>query len=269
LDSRWARWPIAIAIPLAMLAWAAWSNRSEDLAHIDRPFRELHGTESVGERRALASLLDESYAVLRSPELQDALGALAAQYPAIYARKEQPNASPAEIADFVALKTPGSRYVQVDVRLIDGAPDFLGMAGEHGAGVGRYADIVLVRPVLGAWTAQDLVMRSCAINVAAHEYAHTLSTSPIVYDAAVTDTRPGEGRIAGRTNRTAPVASYLLGTIAQCVWLERQGRIRPGGLAGCVEVFGVNSGNPARCDDFTEGQAVAPRPDLPPLRPPL
>jgi hypothetical protein len=269
LDSRWARWPIAIAIPLAMLAWAAWSNRSEDLAHVDRPFRELHGTESEGERRALASLLEESYAVLRSSDLQDALVALAPRYPTIYARGEQLAASPNEVADFVALRTPGARYVQVDVRLIDGAPNFLGMAGEHEAGVGRYADIILVRPVLGAWTARDPVMRSCAVNVAAHEYAHTLSTSPIVYNAAFTDTRPGEGRIAGRTDRTAPVASYLLGAVAQCVWLERQGRIRRDEIAACVEVFGVNSGNPARCNAFAEGQPVAPRPDLPPLRPPL
>lgn len=252
-----------------MLAWAAWSNRSEDLAHTDQPFRELHGTQSEGERQALASLLQESYAILRSPELQDALVALAPRYPAIYARDEQPAASPVQVADFVALRTPGARYVQVDVQLIDGAPGFLGMAGEHEAGVGRYADIVLVRPVLGAWTARDPVMRSCAVNVAAHEYAHTISTSPIVYDAAFTDTRPGERRIAGRDDREAPIASYLLGSIAQCVWLERQGRVRPGGLAACVEVFGVNSGNPARCNAFAEGQPVVPRPDLPPLRPPL
>lgn len=252
-----------------MLAWVAWSNRSEDQVHLDQPFRELHGTQSDGERRALTNLLEESYALLRSPELQAALASLASRYPAIYARNQQPGATPAEVADLVALKTPGARYVQVDVQLIDGARGFLGMAGEHEAGVGRYADIVLVRPVLGAWVARDPVMRSCAVNVAAHEYAHTLSTSRIVYNAAFTDTRPGEGRIAGRTDRTTPVASYLLGTLAQCLWLQGQGRVPRDGLAACVEVFGVNSGNPARCGAFAEGQPVAPRPGLPPLNPPL
>jgi hypothetical protein len=252
-----------------MLGWVAWSNRSEDLAATDRPFRELHGTQGEDERKALASLLENSYAVLRSPELQDALRTVAPRYPVIYARNDDQTASPAEVADLLALRTPGARYVQVDVRLIDAAPDFLGMAGEHEAGEGRYADIKLVRPVLSAWAARDQVMRSCAINVAAHEYAHTLSTSPIVYDAAFTDTRPGEGRIAGRTDRENPVASYLLGTLAQCVWLQRQGRIGRDGIAACVEVFGATSGNPARCGAFQRGEPVTPRPDLPPLNPPL
>jgi hypothetical protein len=191
----------------------------------------------------------------------------------VFANKQQQAMGPLEVGDLVALRPTGSRYVQVDVWLVGAeqgaALGYLGMAAEHSAGEGRYSDIELVRPLLDAWASTDPVMRSCAINVAAHEYAHTLSTTPFVYRTAFTDTSLGEVRITSRRDRSTPVASYLLGTLAQCTWLQKQGRIEREDVPACVEVFGVASGNPQRCQSFADGGPIAPRPDLPPLNDPL
>lgn len=273
METRWARWPFAIAIPVLMLAWVAVRNVEEDRPHVGAPFRALHGVETDADRQALSSLLDQSYATLRSPELEANLRVLAPRYPTVFANTRQQSVGLLEVGDLLALRRPGSRYVQTDVWLVPGemgaALGYLGMASEHSAGEGRYSDIELVRPLLDAWRSPDPVMRSCAVNVAAHEYAHTLSTTPFVYRTAFTDTSAGEERIAGRSDRSTPVASYLLGSLAQCTWLQQQGRIDRADVARCVEAFGVGSGNPQRCRSFADGQPISPRADLPPLNNPL
>lgn len=258
-----------LLIPLAMLGWVAFGNSAEDQA---RPYRAIKGTASAAEAEALGQLLDEAYATLRSEAFQQNLRDLADRYPAIYARRGQQDASAGQLADYVALKPLGSRFVNADVILIGGVePDaqhFLASAGQ-GPGEGRYSDILLGRFVMTHWRAGDRVRRSCAINVAAHEYAHTISITPFVYEPAFTDTRLGEHQIAHRKDRSTPVASYLIGAVAQCTWLQAKGRIARADVPACVAAFGVASGNDERCDAFPGDTPVAPRPDLPPLNPNL
>jgi hypothetical protein len=259
-----------LAIPAAMLLWVVVGNIREDQAALAAPFRQLHGVTSAAERAALTDLVTEAYHVIRSPELQENLRALGARYPAIYHHPGRQAATAGQTADLLALKPFGSRYVPVDVILEDAAGGFAGMAGENAAGHGRYSDVVLTRPVLQAYRSPDIVMRSCAVNLAAHELAHTLSRTPFLYQPAFTDTSdPRQDRIPGRQDRTTPVASYLIGSLAQCTWLQRKGRISAGELAGCVEVFGTAAGNDQRCGQFANGEPVVPRPGLAPATPPL
>lgn len=261
---------LACVIALGMLGWVAYGNFREDQAVRDSPYRAVRGVQSEAEARQLDALLQEAYGVLRSGEFEGALRGLSERYPAIYLNPREQAGSAGRVADLVALKPLGARYVPADVGLseghiVDGWA--LGSTAE-GPGEGRYSDIVLGRYVLGNWLSADAVRRSCAINVAAHEYAHTISLTPFVYRVAFTDTRGGETGI-NRRDRSAPVASYLIGTLAQCVWLQQRGRISRSELPACVEVFGVASGNEQRCGRFANGERVVPRPDLPPLNPPL
>lgn len=145
----------------------------------------------------------------------------------------------------------------------------LASAGEASAGSGRFADVTLDAIVPRLFQSQDIVERSCAINTAAHEYAHTISTMPVRYDAAFTDTNDRQELIPNRRNPGTPVASYLIGTVAQCTWLQDQGRVGAGGLQACVQTFGVAAMNLERCRSFAGGQPVTPRPDLPRAPPPL
>lgn len=270
-DHRHARWGVwALVIPAVMLAWVALGNVREDQAALASPFRQMHGTASAAERAALADLMTEAYSVIRSPELQETVRRLGERYPAIYQDAGHQQATAEQTADLLALKPLGSRYVPVDVILENGLGGFAGMAGENAAGEGRYSDVVLTRPVLQAFASPDIVVRSCAVNVAAHELAHTLSRTPFLYRPAFTDTSdPRQSRIPGRRDRATPVASYLIGSAAQCTWLRMKGRISAGEVPGCIEVFGTAAGNDQRCSQFANGEPVVPRPDLRPPTPAL
>jgi hypothetical protein len=142
------------------------------------------------------------------------------------------------------------------------------MAGEGGTS-GRYSDVLITRGVLEAFGSSDVVARSCAINVAAHEYAHTISLTPVGYRVAFADTNEIQREIANRRSPGTPVASYLIGAVAQCTWLEKQGRIGPADVGACVEVFGTAAFNWSRCDQFAGGEPVALRPGLAPAVPAL
>lgn len=266
--SRWG--VLVLLIPVAMLAWVAVGNVREDQQALSGPFRQLHGVSSDAERQAVTRLLTDAYDVLRSPQFQANLRSLEPRYPAVYQDNGHQDATIPETADLLALRPPGSRYVPVDVILEDNLGGFAGMATENAAGEGRYSDIVLSRYVLAAYGHSDTVVRSCAVNVAAHELAHTLSRTPFVYRPAFTDTSsPTQSRIPGRRDQSAPVASYLIGSVAQCTWLQRQRRIAQAEVAGCIEVFGTAAGNDQRCGQFADGQPVIPRPDLAPATPAL
>lgn len=249
-----------------MLGWVAWQNRAEDT----RPglaFTTLDGA-SEAEREAAGRLLQEGYALLRSSVFRTNLEALQDRYPAIYARQAEQDLDPKGVASIVALERPGSRFAPAQAMIVDDNGAALGAAGEGGAS-GRYADLLITRGVLRAFQSSDIVARSCAINVAAHEYAHTISLTPMGYRVAFTDTGESQRRIADRKNPGTPIASYLIGSVAQCTWLQRQGRIGSGDIKACVEVFGTAAFNWARCNQFAGGEPVALRPGLAPAVPAL
>jgi len=249
-----------------MLGWIAWGNLKEDTVP-DRAFSTLDsGSES--EREAAGRLLQEGYATLRSSAFRANLEALQGRYPAIYARASQQEMDAKGVAATIALEHPGSRFAPAQAMIVDDNGDALGMAGEGGA-TGRYSDVMITRGVLQAFASDDVVQRSCAINVAAHEYAHTISLTPMGYRVAFSDTNEQQAQIPNRRNPGTPVASYLIGAVAQCTWLERQGRIGRDDVPACVETFGTAAFNWKRCGQFAGGEPVAPRSGLAAPAPPL
>ncbi|MEW5684410.1 MAG: hypothetical protein AB1942_05800 [Pseudomonadota bacterium] len=251
-----------------MLGWVAWRNFDEDQAALQSAHQRLIGARSDAERAQLGKLLEEAYAVLRSSDFREALEATAADYPAVYARSSDQAATPAEVAAIVALERPGARFTPAQVEVTDDLTGALGAAGE-GVGSGRYADIVIGRDVLARYASPDAVERSCAINVAAHEYSHTISLLPVAFSVAFTDTSGSREQIRDRRDPSTPVASYLIGAVAQCTWLEQQGRIGRADIRACIATFGVQAFNWSRCGQFAAGQPVAPREDLARPAPPL
>lgn len=249
-----------------MLGWVAWQNRAED-TRPDRAFSTLD-SGSGAEREAAGRLLQEGYAVLRSSAFRENLEALQDRYPIIYARRSAQALDPRAVAGIIALEPPGSRFAPAQAMIVDDNGAALGAAGEGGT-TGRYSDLLITRGVLRAFQSGDPVTRSCAINVAAHEYAHTISLTPMGYRVAFTDTGESEARIPDRRHLGTPVASYLIGSVAQCTWLERQGRIDRADLPACVETFGVAAFNWKRCGQFAGGEPLAPRPGLAPAVPAL
>lgn len=248
-----------------MLAWVAAANYQEDLEGSARPYRGIAGASSRAEADQMGQLLTDAHAVLRSEQFERNLRGLSAAYPVIYARKGVQDTTANEVADYVSLKKLGARYVVVDAFVVGGQPieGILASAGEGMPGIGRFADLTLLSIVPRLFQSQDPVERSCAINATAHEYAHTISTMPVRYEAAFTDTNSRQTRISDRAHPGSPIASYLIGAVAQCTWLQDQGRIGPQDLRACIEVFGVNGFNLQRCRSFADGQPVRLRSDLP------
>jgi hypothetical protein len=255
-----------------MLTWVALANYQEDAEGSKRPYRGIAGVSSRAEADEVGRLLTQAHGVLRSERFERNLRSLKAAYPTIYARQGLQEATPDDLADYVSLKRLGARYAVVDAFVLTDAEavdGVLASAGEGIAGAGRFADLTLDAIVPRLFRAEDVVERSCAINAAAHEYAHTISIVPVRYQAAFTDTNERRSRIAGRKRPGSPVASYLIGAVAQCTWLQEQGRVGGDGLRACVETFGTAALNLQRCRSFAQGQPVAPRPDLPAATPPL
>lgn len=258
----------AVAAAIAMLGWIAWDNRVEDTAPGRAPYDRVVGAADDAESKALTSLMESAFSVLRSSEFRTNLLALSDRYPRVYARDSEQSATIPRIASIVGLEPTGSRFAPASVALVQGDSGGLGAAGE-GAASGRYSDILIERVVLAAWRRPDVVTRSCAINVAAHEYAHTIVLTPMGFGNAFTDTRSDEVAIPNRQDVDSPVASYLIGSVAQCTWLQQQGRIGREDVGACVAVFGTAAFNWNRCGRFAEGEPVAQRPDLPPPAPAL
>lgn len=249
-----------------MLGWIAWGNLREDTVP-DRAFSTLN-SGSLAEGEAAGRLLQEGYSVLRSPAFRANMEALQSRYPVIYARPSQQAIDPKGVAAVIALEQLGSRFAPAQAAIVEDNGALLGAAGEGGTS-GRYSDVLITRGVLAAFGSPDLVTRSCAVNVAAHEYAHTISLTPVGYRVAFSDTNEVRREIQDRRHPGTPVASYLVGAVAQCTWLAKQGRIGPGDVPACVEVFGTAAFNLSRCGQFAGGEPVALRPGLAPAVPPL
>ena len=237
------------------------------------PVRHVDGGASDAERAAARELLDDAYRVLRSETFRRNLLVLERSYPDVYASRAAGEIPLRQIAALVASDAWGSRYAPLQVDLVGGdAPDDpereLAAAGGY-LDAGVYAGMTLGRAHLVQYRSEDPVERSCAVNVAAHELAHTISTTPFFFTNAFTDTRPSEAAIPGRENATTPVGSYFIGAVAQCTWLEERGRIPPGGIQPCLQVFGVRQMNWRRCGSFADGRPVALTADLPAPMTPL
>ncbi|MCR5880729.1 hypothetical protein [Phenylobacterium sp. J367] len=238
------------------------------------PVRHVEGGASDAERATARALLADAYAVLRSPAFDRNLRALDRRYPEVYANRDLGDVPLSRVADWVSRQTWGARYASLGLELVgsdhdaDPRREHASAGGYLGSGV--YASMTLGRAHLTQYRSMDPVERSCAINVAAHELSHTISTTPFFFTNAFTDTRAHEPRIVNRdAGSVTPVGSYLIGAVAQCTWLEQQGRLRRGEFTGCLQVFGTRSMNWERCTAFADGAPVLLKPYLPSASSPL
>jgi hypothetical protein len=259
----WLLWVVAaLAVlvgGLSLYREVTGQNDGSDLK-VDARLAPVHQAELLEAARA-------AYAILRTPEFATALTGVAGDRKIYVSRSRGERSAELVLEDL----TGRGRYLPVRLVMMD--PYAPGARGHYAAGgglgyVSQDGEIHLPPDVLADWTADDLVRRSCAINTLAHEIAHTISISPFVFTPAFTDTRLGERAIPRRDGGDSPVASYLIGSAAQCAWLQQQGRIEASDVRACIEVFGTRGFND-RCAAFALGEPVRERPGLPPPMRPL
>ncbi|MEM1133705.1 MAG: hypothetical protein AAGH53_12290 [Pseudomonadota bacterium] len=84
---------------------------------------------------------------------------------------------------------------------------------------------------LTLWESEDVVERSCAIRIIAHETSHTL----VDMDGSIVMVDDGADAFSSR--RTGTTGSYVMAGLAQCTWLQNQGRIGEKEVPACVAEF--------------------------------
>lgn len=227
----------------------------------------VSGTVTEDERRLVSDLTSETYSVLRSPEFRRNLAALERRHPTVFVRRGQRARPLQEVLEGVTGGWGTSRYPPVRIMLVgNDDPDsedyqWAG-AGKPPLGVGS-VPIRIGRGVLADYRNADLVMRSCAVNTLAHELTHAVSSTPVIFTRAFEDTRRGDEGVVGRSDPDSALASYLVGSVAQCTWLESKGRIQAWAVPDCVDVFGYRSFNWRRCPAFPAARKIRLDVDLP------
>ncbi len=232
----------------------------------------IGGVNSDTERNELNDLVVRSTNVIESDDFKDNLLSLASAYPSVYVSPSMQSSTVQDVWDILSLARAGTRRVRMPVALVGGEAygggnfNYTARTGPTGAftnqPTGGSMSIGRVNMYRNRqWSSTnpqsgDIVDHSCAINTVAHEIAHTVSTSGNLYEIAFVDG-------AGRSNKSTPLASYLIGSVAQCTYLEQNGRIDSSQVAQCVEIFGTHNFNNARCPSFSGGRRVEARSNLP------
>jgi len=232
-----------------------------ELRSISAPPRfRVYGASETEAANADAGL-GVAYEVLCSAEFLRNFRSLEPTFPTVYASRDIGEISLSQLSDAIARGCLGrgfsrSRIVVEDPTNPDDKGSWYAGAGKFGQ-LGIGAQINFGPRIFGQFESRDPVERSCAVNTMAHELSHTLSRYPIIFVPLLTDTRGSEvstGRPMSRAS--VPIATYLIGSTAQCTYLARNGRIAPSRVQSCVEVFGVAAFNDMRCGSFGGLKAV-------------
>ena len=224
------------------------------------------GAATRDEDAALRALLNESYGVLQSDLFRSNLKSLSDLFPVIFLRVDRAgddtrtvqNASVDDLAGMIQARPP-FRYVRAPVALVGDSRYFFALAGIIGDDV--HASFSLGRGNFSHWLSTDMVRRSCAINTAAHELSHLISSDATAFRF---DTQPIRDDHAATWSNGKPIASYLVGTAAQCTWLQQNQYSPAVDFRACVQVFGTRAFNALRCTQFSENRDIKPRADLAP-----
>jgi len=205
------------------------------------------------DREDLAALIKASADVLASPQFMSGAVALEASYPALYLNDTIRSKSPVYAAGILQVSSPEFAFRAMPVIVGEGA-----LTGYNRPE--RRWRMRIPPSSLTQWRSADPVMKSCAINTVTHEMSHTLlnrQSSRMAFIDGGSSARPS------RQNGTT--GSYVVGQLAQCTWLAKQGRIGAGDVAACVPVFFAKPGwfplsvgkfAVDRCDDFADGRPV-------------
>ena len=224
------------------------------------------------EKPDFESLLAASYAVLSSPEFRANLASLDSIYPEVYL-SYQNSGNPgdaitgtvATLSDIVSAKAPDYYFFRSPVALV--GDSFAADARTGWTGTNQEGAMAIGREHLARWRSTNEVERSCAINTVAHEISHLVSTDQSTFYVALSDNKArtltsvtADGRFR---EPPLPIGTYLLGSVAQCTWLQQQGYSPSIDLKTCVAIFGTRGFSKNRCKSFPAGSEVKFQTGLP------
>jgi hypothetical protein len=223
----------------------------------------IDGVVNKKEKEHLSKLIKESYSILQSDLFRANMLSLEKEYPSIFFQIENDmingsvkTGSTVDILNILQSKNQ-YRYVPAAVGLVGDNKYFFALSGITGDSIS--ASFTLGRGNLSNWLSNNIVEKSCPINTVSHELSHLISSDKTYFR---TDTQPIRDMFAASQSGTNAVASYLIGAVAQCTWLQQNNYSPKVDLMSCVKVFGHRGFNSGRCSQFSSNQRIEYRPDL-------
>ena len=232
------------------------------------------------EAKELAQICQQALATLTSPALSENLASFRGQYPQVMAAASSngPQLMPLEaLADVVSLKHPAflkfrSHFVLAGTYFETGkvytGQCYLGNSrkncnayeyeenrnNEFAAtrvvtlGPDSILESIIGRKIHQRWHSASPQRRSCAINTFVHELMHSFSqNNPTGYHQNYFIDTLSLNQPAGIAH--LPLATYFVGSVAQCTWLQQHGHLdkTTPALHACVEKFGSHVFNSQQC----------------------
>ena len=232
------------------------------------------GDVELADKAALSSWIDETTALMTSPAFESNFKRASLTYPQVYVSKTQDIISSdllltrlkTEDPRLTALWWPKTYVVLTGERAkrLQNRGGF-GFEAIRTASAGPIPDtetepttgqITLGRLHFARYVRGDTVEKSCAINTMAHEISHTLSDKADIFWMHILDSQ----------RETTPPrrifeASYFIGSVAQCTYLENIGRIAAPEFESCMLTFSDPSQSSRfrsrACDDFPDDKPIS------------
>jgi hypothetical protein len=223
----------------------------------------ISGVVNKTEKENLSKLIKESYSILQSDLFRANMLSIEKDYPSIFLQIENDmvngsvkTGSTIDILNILQSKKQ-YRYVPAAAGLVGDNKYFFALAGIIGDNIN--GSFTLGRGNLSNWLSNDMVEKSCPVNSVSHELSHLISSDKTNFRI---DTQPIRDMYAASKSGTNAVASYLIGTVAQCTWLQKNNYSPKVDLMSCIKVFGHRGFNSGRCNQFSSNQKIEYRPDL-------
>jgi len=209
------------------------------------------------ESKLLQSWIETTTSTLTSAKFERNLLRVADRYPQVWVSRARDAIPTTQLRDVLHAddnRVPSLWWPETIVALKGDQTTDLARTG---AGTGITGEIEIGRLHYTRYSDGNLVERSCAINTLAHEISHTLSDRADKFWMHILDTDPRDEAPANMYQ-----ASYLIGTVAQCTWLQERERIGQDGFFDCLMTFSdprLDSRFRSRaCDDFPGDTPITP-----------
>lgn len=229
---------------------------------------------------ALMQWIDEAVSLLKSPEFEANFKRASQIYADVYVSKTQDVIKSERLLGRLKTNDPSESALwwPKTYVILSGAPatrssdrNGFGFEADRTAAARPYpthsnitktGEIELGQLHFARYTHGDAVEKSCAINTMVHEISHSLSDREDQFWMHILDSEE---------NVTPPrgvfEASYFIGVIAQCTYLQSIGRMTKADFHACMLTFS-DPDNSSRfkslaCDDFPNNTAITPSGRLP------
>ena len=271
-------------VGFTLILAACSQNEVEDAAPLKKISKGINpqiivGDINAADKDALSTWIDDAVELFKSPAFETNMTRAALLYPEVYLSKSEDVITTQTLLK--RLKTddpfvPGlwwpKTYVVLDGEAVTRAPTPFGFTGSRKAVAApnpkettpqTTGQIEIGRLHLARYTTGNAVEKSCALNTLVHEISHTLSETSDIYWMHILDSQRGAVPPRGIFE-----ASYFIGVVAQCTYLENIGRISQSKFNSCLLTFSDPSQSSrfrsSACNDFPGDKPISPQSRLRP-----